>query len=93
MKDYEKHIRAVNVKTGKVQWLSPYIAENTLLLEKNGFKIDDPDYENWLKNKDKKVEVAKVEEVKEEATEAILELEVFEEVKEKKPRKKVTKNK
>lgn len=59
LKVYDKLIRAVQVKTGNVQYISQYIAEDIDLLERYGYKIDDIEYFEF-KN-DKKTEVNKNE--------------------------------
>lgn len=65
-KIYPKLVRAINLKTGKVQWLSQFIAENTPFLEKNGYKVDDPEYTAFL-NEEKNLENAEQkEQIKEE---------------------------
>lgn len=47
-KVYDKLIRVVNVKTGNIQFVSQFIADDIQLLERYGFKIDDPEYLKFL---------------------------------------------
>ena len=65
-KVYSKLVRAINLKTGKVQWISQFIADNTPFLEKNGFKIDDPEYAAFLKDEEKVEEIVEQKEVQNE---------------------------